>query len=388
MSIKETIIGVIDEKKEVITSLAKQIGENPELGFQEFQAAKLLGDTLKEAGYEVTQGLGSLETAFIGELGTGHPHIALLCEYDALPGIGHACGHNLIGAASVGAGLALAAVNAHLPGKISIIGAPGEETGGGKTILVKEGAFQAIDAAMMFHPSSENILMSTSNALDALEFTFEGKTAHAAGSPEKGINALDAAILLFNGVNALRQHVKDGTRIHGIITEGGKAANIIPDKAVAQFYVRASTRQYLDQVVSKVLDIAKGAAAMTGAQVSWYNFEYSNDNMVPNKALANVFKQNAVELGVEGIRECRIGKGSSDMGNVSQVVPAIHPYLSVGPGFVGHTVEFASACVSDQGMETVILAAKALACTAVDLLTNPELIEQAKQEHQQVFPQG
>ncbi len=378
--IKEQIWQYIDEHAAVIHSAAETIGQNPELGFAEFNASKLLASILKDAGYEVTLGVGSLPTAFRAVKGSGRPNIALLCEYDALPEIGHACGHNLIGAASVGAALGLGQAVEAIGGTVTVLGAPGEETGGGKTILVKEGALDGIDAAMMFHPSSENIIMSTSNALDAFEFTFKGRTSHAAGSPEKGINALDGVIQLFNGVNALRQMVKDNVRIHGVITEGGKAANIIPDRAVAQFYVRAPRRDYLDNVVAKVLNIARGAALMTGTEVQWTNFEYSNDNMVPNAALATAWADNLQALGVTHWIEQRDGKGSSDMGNVSQVVPSLHPYLAVGQGLVGHTTEFAAACLTPQGLATTVLAAKALAGTTFDLLTEPLKLQKAKQE--------
>ena len=385
---KEQVWQWIDENGETIRSAATAIGQNPELGFAEFKASALLAAQLKDAGYAVTVGVGSLPTAFRAVKGSGSPNIALLCEYDALPEIGHACGHNLIGAASVGAALGLAKALEAVGGTVTVLGAPGEETGGGKTILVKEGALAGIDAAMMFHPASENILMSTSNALDAFEFTFSGRTAHAAGSPDKGINALDGVIQLFNGVNALRQMVKESVRIHGVITEGGKAANIIPDRAVAQFYVRAPQREYLDKVVARVLDIARGAALMTETEVTWTDFEYSNDNMVPNAALATAWAGNLKALGVSHWIEQRDGKGSSDMGNVSQVVPSLHPYLSVGHGLVGHTTQFADACLAEQGLDTAVLAAKVLAGTVFDLLTEPAMLQKAKQEfnnHLQAF---
>ncbi|MGI6147903.1 MAG: M20 family metallopeptidase [Firmicutes bacterium] len=380
---KAQVIAAVEKHAPQIMELAKQIGEHPELGFKEYQAAEWLCGALTAAGFEVHRGVAGMDTAFRAELGEGEPQIALLCEYDALPEIGHACGHNLIGTASVGAAVALAEFMGQLQGKLVVLGAPAEETGGGKVKLVEAGLFQSIDAAMMFHPSSKNLLMSTSNALDAYEFVFHGKAAHAAASPEEGINALDGVIQLFNGINALREHLKDDVRIHGIISEGGTAANIVPERAAARFYFRASTRAYLDEVAAKIFKIAEGAALMTGTTVQWDKYELSNDNFVPNRALAQAFGANLELLGVTDVHEYKDGRGSSDMGNVSHVVPAIHPYLSVGEKLVSHTPEFAAACLSPKGMETAVLAAKALALTAYDLLTDGELLSKVKAEHGQ-----
>jgi amidohydrolase len=378
---KERVSREIHSSAGRIIELARQIGENPELGFAEYEASALLTQTLEQAGYTIEKPLAGLETAFRATLGVGKPNIALLCEYDALPGIGHGCGHNLIGAASVGAALGLARILEEIGGQVTVIGAPGEETGGGKTILVEQGIFHGVDGAMMFHPSSENLLMSTTNALDAYEFTFIGRPAHAAGSPEHGINALDGVIQLFNGMNALREHLKDTVRIHGIITEGGQAPNIVPDRAVAQFYFRAPHRSELDAVTSKIFDVARGAALMTGAEVSWRKFEHSNDNMIPNRMMAAAFGANLEALGVTDIEEFQEGKGSSDMGNVSHVVPAIHPYLSIGHALIGHTAEFAEACLNPAAFRITVLAAEALAHTTIDLLTDSALLMAVRSEH-------
>lgn len=382
MDWKSLVSAEIENNRALLESLAQTIGANPELGFVEHEASRLLTSTLEQAGYEVTRGVAGLDTAFQGALGTGKPNLALLCEYDALPEIGHACGHNLIGVASVGAALGLAPIIPQLGGKVTVFGAPGEETGGGKVLLVEAGLFQDIDAAMMFHPSNQNLLMGTSNAIDAYEFVFSGKEAHAASSPEDGINALDGVIALFNGINALREHLPDSIRIHGIISEGGQAPNVVPGRAVARFYIRAPERTLLDATTAKVFKVAEGAALMTGTQVVWEKFEPSNDNFVPNQPLALAFGANLQKLGVTEIQEFAEGRGSSDMGNVSQVVPAIHPYLSIGDGLVGHTPEFAQAAVSPGGMETMILAAQALAYTIIDLLVNPQLLHTVQREHE------
>jgi len=378
--LKQILWQMIDEQAAAIIWAARTIGQNPEPGFEEFQASRLLADQLEQAGFAVERGVGSLTTAFRAVKGSGRPNIALLCEYDALPELGHACGHNLIGAASVGAAAALASVLKTVGGTVTVLGAPGEETGGGKTILVSEGALRDIDAALMFHPSNENVIMSTSNALDALEFTFAGRTAHAAGAPEKGINALDGVIQLFNGINALRPMFKDSVRIHGVITDGGKAANIVPDRAAAQFYVRAAQRSYLDTVVARVVAAARGAAQMTGTEVRWRNYEYSNDNMIPSASLATVWADNLRSLGIQHWQEYRESRGSSDMGNVSQVVPSLHPYLAVKPDITAHTEEFAQACLGHEGFQTAVLAAKLLAATVYDLLTEPACLAKATEE--------
>lgn len=383
MDCKSKISSEIHAKRSLLDHLVLTIGAEPELGFAEYKAVALLTETLAEAGFTIEQGVGKLPTAFRATLGQGKPNIALLCEYDALPGLGHACGHNLIGTASVGAALALAPLIEDLGGTLTVIGCPGEETGGGKVILVEEGVFNQIDAALMFHPSDQNVLMSPTNALDAYEFIFTGQAAHAASSPELGVNALDAVILLFNGINALREHLPAEVRIHGIISEGGVAPNIVPDLAKARFYLRAPHRDLLDTTTAKVKKIAQGAAQMTGAQVTWEQFELPNDNLIPNETMSLAFGANLQKLGVTEIEEFAPTSGSSDMGNVSRVVPAIHPYLKLDENLVAHTKEFAQASVGPKSGEVVRLAAQALAYTIVDLLTTPDLLQAAKKEHTQ-----
>jgi len=378
--LKAKVSQKIIAEKDLIYKIALDIGENPELGLAEFKASALLSDTLQDIGFEVERGVGGLKTAFRASLGTGGPNIAVLLEYDALPDLGHACGHNLIAAGGLGAALGLAPFLAEMGGQLTVLGTPAEETAGGKAVLVEQGLFHSIAAAMMWHPSCENLLMSTSTALDAYEFTFLGRAAHAADSPWAGINALDGVIQLFNGVNALREHLADGVRIHGIITDGGKTPNIVPAAAKARFYLRAPGRRDLDEVVEKVKAAAQGAALISGTQVEWRKFENSNDNLKPNRALALAFGANLERLGVLEIEEFAPGSGSSDMGNVSQVVPAIHPYLSIGEDLTAHTAAFARASISKRGLEVALLAAQALAYTAVDLYTNDEFFQAVQKE--------
>ncbi|AZR73800.1 hypothetical protein BBF96_10630 [Anoxybacter fermentans] len=381
--LKNTVCHWIDKSYDKFTSLAKKIYEEPELGFEEVKAAQWLTEILEKYGYIIEMGIADLKTAFRATLpgSSNKPKIALICEYDALPEIGHGCGHNLIATASVWAGAALSQLDIELPGTILIFGTPGEETGGGKVILVDKHYFDDIDAAMMFHPSTENRILSSSLAIDALEVTFFGKTAHAAGAPHLGINALDAVIQTFNGINALRQHLKDDVRIHGIITDGGKAPNIVPDRAQARFYLRAKERSYLDEVVQKFKNICKGAAMMTGATFEIRKFENSNDNLISNKVIGNFFEKNLRTLGITDILPFHEGSGSTDMGNVSQIVPSIHPYLAIGSKKLrGHSREFADATISPEGLNTLKIAAKALAMTVLDLLYNPDQLKKAKME--------
>lgn len=382
MDLKALTAAEIEAKRDLLEHLAITIGENPELGFEEINASRLLSSALADGGFAVEWPLAELKTAFRATLGSGKPRVAFLCEYDALPDLGHACGHNLIGVASLGAALGLAPILKDLKGSVVVLGTPAEETGSGKVILLNAGYFDDVDAALMFHPASHNLLMATTNALDAYEFVFTGKTAHAADSPEEGINALDALLALFNGINALRGSLASGVRIHGIISEGGVAPNIVPARAIGRFYLRAPERKLLDQVTAKVFEIAKGASLMTGAQVTWNQFELSTDNMVPNHPLALAFGANLQKLGGVDIEEFAESRASSDIGNISQVVPTIHPYLSIGQGLTAHTVEFAKASVSKKGIETAILAAKALAHTALDLFTNPLLLNAVWREHE------
>jgi amidohydrolase len=313
------------------------------------------------------------------------PKIAFLAEYDALPEIGHGCGHNLIGTASIGAAIGLAKEMQKLPGTILVLGTPAEETYGAKVPMVKKGVFEGIDAAMMVHPSNLNAVEATSLAMDAIEFTFKGKAAHAAAAPHLGIDAVDAVTLMFAAVDALREHVREDARIHRIITEGGKTPNIIPEKAVARFYIRASTKEYLKELVKKVKNCARGAVLATGTKLTLRYYENSFENLVINSALAEVFKRNLLELGVREISWRVAMKGSTDMGLLSKVVPTIHPYLAIASENVAlHSREFARAANSKKGHGAMILAAKAIAMTAIDLLYLPSILEDVKEEFESI----
>jgi amidohydrolase len=361
---------------------AREIGEHPELGYEEFYAVEVLTQLLTRHGFEVECPAAGLETAFVARFKGNRPgpKIAFLAEYDALPGIGHGCGHNLIGSASAGAAIILSK-SLELPGELLVVGSPAEETSGAKVTLVKQGIFENVDAALMFHPGSQNVPEISTLALDALEFTFLGKPAHAVAAAQYGVNALDAVINFFNGINALKKQIPEDARINGIITEGGTAPNIVPERAVARFYIRARKRKELDELRDQVIRCAKGAADMVSAQMTWRKFEFSYDEMWTNRVLAEAFAENLRELGVRHIAAPQNAMGSVDMGNVSRVVPAIHPYLALGHGTdIPHTRDFAEAVLSQSGERLLLLAIRSLAFTGWDILTDARLLNRAKRE--------
>lgn len=382
---KKDIIDAIDQYKQSFEDISIYIGENPELGHEEFKASAILSETLKNHHFNVEMGTCDLPTAFKATFDSGKsgPTIGFMAEYDALPEVGHACGHNLIGTMGIAAGIGLSKVLEDIGGKIIVYGTPAEETKGGKVTMAEQGIFQELDVAMMVHPLDNYMKSGSSLAMDAIQFEFFGKAAHAAASPHMGINALDAVIQTFNSINALRQHITSDARIHGIIPEGGKAANVVPDYAVAQFYVRAAKRDYVNELVEKVKKCAEGAAIQTGASVKTSFYEFSYDDMITNETLSETFTQQLVSLGVseEAIYTQRDGSGSLDMGNVSQVVPSIHPYIKIcNEAYACHTHEFREAAMTQQAREAMILGAKSMALTGYELITNPELLTQIKKE--------
>ena len=382
---KQLINEAINKLQDTFYDVSKYIGQNPELGHEEFKACKALTDVLKEQGFTVEIGTCDLPTAFTAVYDSQKPgpSIGFMAEYDALPDLGHACGHNLIGTMSIAAGIGLSKAVAETGGKVYVYGTPAEETRGGKVTMAEQGIFNHLDVAMMVHPYYCHQKSGRSLAMDAIQFEFFGKSAHAAAAPHEGINALDGVLQTFNSINALRQHVKPDVRIHGVITEGGKAANVVPDYAVAQFYVRASTRAYVDEVTEKVKACANGAALATGTKLKISNYEFSYDDMQTNQTLSDVYTNNLISLGVseQSITEDQGDHGSLDMGNVSQVVPAIHPYLQICDDyFVCHTHEFREAALSEQGREAMILGAQTMALTGYDVLTNQTLLQKIKEE--------
>ena len=381
--LKNKIVNKINEIREQLIDISDYIYNNPELGNQENKALEKLTSFLKKNNFSVETGIVDKPTAFKAEYRSQKegPNIAFLCEYDALPVIGHGCGHNMIGTMSAGAAVALSTVLDEIGGKITVLGTPAEECDGAKVVMAEKGVFDGVDAAMILHPSQITSESGNSLAMDAIEFHFKGKASHAAAEPEAGINALDAVLLTFNGINALRQHVASDVRIHGIIKEGGVAANIVPDSATAQFYVRALSREYLNEVAEKVKNVARGAAQMTGATLDISNYEVSYDNMKTNKALSKVFNSNLKLAGEPDVAPAPKNYGSIDMGNVSYVVPSIHPHIGIGCGNApSHSKEFADATVTQTAHEALVKGASALALTGYDVICDADLMEEIKKE--------
>ncbi|MBI4320357.1 MAG: M20 family metallopeptidase [Chloroflexi bacterium] len=374
----------VQRRRAEIVDVSLYIHRNPELAFEEHKAAERLAEWLAANGFEVERGIANLPTAFraICNGQSGGPTIALVAEYDALAQLGHACGHNIIGTASAAAAIAMTVVLGRLSGRMVVLGTPAEEGGGGKVVLVERDALDGVDVAMMVHPGTRTRVVARALACVTLEVEFSGKAAHAAARPEEGINALDALILSYNNINSLRQHLRSDARIHGIITNGGEAPNIIPARASGRFLVRAEDDAYLDGLVEKVLGCFRAGAAATGATFSYDLADRRYSPMRSNSVLEEAFAANLQTIGVTVHPADRNrGFGSTDMGNVSQVVPSIHPTIAIAPESVTtHSPEFAAAAASTAGQEALIAAAKALAMTAVDLLSDAQLLARVKEE--------
>jgi amidohydrolase len=380
--LKTSIIDEIDSHCHQLGELSQKIHAVPEVAFQEFKAAAWLTEYLGENGFSVERGICELPTAFRGSYGVGKPVIAILAEYDALPRIGHACGHNLIAAAAVGAGLASRCVVDRFGGSILVIGTPGEESYGGKAIMIERGAFDDVDVAMIVHPGGGNTATMRTLACQNLEIEFLGRAAHAAARPEAGINALEAMLQSFNAINSLRQHIREKARIHGIITDGGEAPNIVPAHTAASFMVRAEDDIYLDELKEKVINCLAGAATATGAKLEYRWGEMRYAAMLNNLTLARLFTRNMRSLGRNmGLGDATLSGGSTDVGNVSHLVPTIWPWIAIAPPDVLiHSPQFAQAAASEAGRRCLLDAAKAMAMTVVDILAEPEILARAKEE--------
>lgn len=366
-------------------SLSQAIYSYPEIGHEEKFASELLSSYLEAKGFQVIRGFAGMPTCFHAwyKGPRDGPRVAFLAEYDALPELGHACGHNLIGAASVGAGLGVIPVVRSVGGEVHVFGTPAEETDGAKVILVEKGAFRGLDAAMMFHPGDDNAVEVSSLALEALEVVFKGRAVHAVMVGNGALGALDGMICFFNAISHLRSTLSYPNQVHGVITDGGVCPNVVPEKTAARFYIRARDKAALSDLVRRVVDCARQAALSTGTEVFWHNYERGYDNMITNRTLARLFTSNLKELGIDCKSGPRNTLGSLDMGNVSHVVPALHPYLSLGPGLIPHTREFAQAAGSPQAGELVIRAAQALAWTAIDIFMRAELVREMWEEFRQ-----
>jgi len=380
--LKKLVLEEVEAHRSELIDLSLRIHDNPELGLQEVKAAEWLTQYLENKGFEVERGICELPTAFRATYGQGSPVIAYLAEYDALPDLGHACGHNIIAAAAIGAAVAVRSAIDQLGGRVLVIGTPSEEVCGCKETMSKRGAFTDVDAAMMVHPGTRDIATAPALACSPLEVEFFGRAAHAAAYPEQGINALDALVLSLNNINALRQHVRESSRIHGIIAKGGEAPNIVPAYSKGLFLVRAKDMDYLEELREKVLNCFVAASLATGARLEYRWGDVTYAPLYPNSVLAELFTGNMATLGRSSYTSSpERGLGSTDMGNVSQVVPSIHPFVSIAPPEVlEHSPEFAAAAASEAGMQGLMDGAKALALTGVDLLTDRDLLDRVKDE--------
>lgn len=382
-ALKTRAARAIDGLRFELEDVARDIHAQPELAFEERRSAARLVELLEKHGARVERPCGGLETAFRADLRGGKGPVIVLCaEYDALPVVGHGCGHNLMGTASVAAFLGVRAALGSPPGTLRVVGTPAEERGNGKVKLIEAGVFRDVDAAMMFHAGTADELDPLMLAMASLEVEFVGKASHAAGKPHLGVNALDAMIMSFNNVGALRQVIRSDSRIHGIITHGGDAPNIIPARTAARFMVRSPDNRYLEQLKTRVLRCFEGAATATGCELKHRWLEQA-ETVTTNPVIAETFAHNAASLGraMRGRRPTDT-HGSTDMGNLSTLVPSIHPFLAIAPeGTPTHSLEFASYAAAPQALETMVVAAKALAMTALDLLFEEGLVRRAKEAH-------
>lgn len=383
---KKNICGAVDGIFPMEREIGQFIFDHPELGNEEYESSRYLAGQLEKLGFDVTYPYAGVPTALRADLKHGDgPTVAFLAEYDALPGYGpdkkqnaHACGHNWIAATCYGACAAFARCRDSFNGTVSLIGAPAEETTGGKIDVIKGGGYKDVDAALQCHLGSDLTSMdAVFLAMDSLEFTFHGKSAHAAAQPEAGINALDAVMLTFSGINCLRQHVTPDVRIHGIVSEGGKAINTVPDLGQCKFYIRAAKRKYLNGLRERVICIAKGAAMMTGCEMEWRFFENSFDNLVCHAKLKELMTRNLQSLGVTEFQKSDgKGSGSSDVGNVSQICPTCYAEIATGLGgdITAHMEEFLQAVVGPHADKSMLLATKAMAMTAMEIFEQPDIL--------------
>jgi amidohydrolase len=381
---KDDIRRAVDALGEELETLSRRIHAHPELGYQEVQASAWLADFLESKGMHVERGVGGVPTAFRATVASAAagPTVAIMCEYDALPGLGHACGHNVIATAGAGAGAALATLRARLPaGRVAVIGTPAEEGGGGKVKLVNAGVFADVDCAMMIHGFDRTILHQDLLGIVRVDFEWRGKAAHASADPWEGVNALDACIQTFNAIGLLRQQVRPSCRIHGIITHGGVAANIIPEVARATFYVRAPEIAGMWALYRRVVACAEGAARATGTELEVRQQEMVYEPLKRNQTLLDLFAANLRGTGLVEEEPIPDRLGSSDVGNVSQVLPAIQPMIAIAArGTPIHSRDFAQAAVAPAARAGMLAAAKAMALTTWDLLADPARVKAARDE--------
>ena len=380
---KQQMVAEVDTRAVRLLDVSHRIHETPELCFEEHTAHDLLCAALEEEGLDVERSAYGLDTAFVARAGHTGPEVAVICEYDALPEIGHACGHNVIAAAGLGAGLAAASLAEKFGGRVRIIGTPAEEGGGGKCILLERGAFEGISAAMMVHPANHELTHMNAIAVEQLEVKYAGQSAHASAAPHKGRNALDGAVLGYMNVAALRQHIRPDERIHGIFTRAGDKPNIVPHEAAAEWYVRSPKLDSLAELRDRVVACLEAGATAAGVDIDCRCKAPIYADMINSGAMLDLYARNAAAVGrvVNKPRASFAVVGSTDMGNVSYAVPSIHPMIKVAPDHVPiHTPEFAYYAKSESGDKAVLDGAKLMAMTVADLWLEPDAMDRAADE--------
>jgi len=382
-TLRRDVVAAVEGLKGSLISLSHAIHAEPETSLNEFKAAERLACAAEGHDLSVSREALGMKTAFAAEFGKSDgPVVAILSEYDALPGIGHACGHNIIAAIGYGAAMALSKLD--LPGRVRFLGTPAEEAHGGKEIMARFGAFDGVDAAMMIHPSNMNLMTMPTIAVADVEAVYHGKAAHASAMPFRGLNALDAVVTAYSSIAQLRQHIRNSERIHGIITDGGMAPNIVPERAACRFFIRAADVHDLIKLKQRVVACFEAGALATGCrlELNWTGADYLD--MKTNWPLAETFQAHAEMLGREFFPMEDIPQGfagSTDMGNVSHRVPSIHPMLTVAPSdVIIHNPTFAKWAASEAGDAAVIDGAKALALTALDLMADKHFLARVKSD--------
>ncbi len=376
---KQRAGAAVDRVAGELVRISREIHAHPELAFHEQHALGQLVPFVRTHGFDVRSGVYGMETAFRGEWGHGPVTIAICAEYDALPEIGHACGHNLIATSGVGAAVALIRAVDPSDARVVILGTPAEEMGAGKVVMINHGAFADIDVAMMAHPMAIDFADPPMLGVAHVDIEYHGKAVHASVGPEQGVNALDAMVTAYQAVAQLRQHIRRDARLHGIITYGGAAANIVPDRTAGTFYVRAAQPNYLRELKARVKACFEAGALATGCTLTmdWHEeLEYAP--LRNNRPMVEAYRRNGEALGTQFVDLKSASTGSTDMGNVSQVVPSIHPTFSVGQMIFNHTADFTGAAITDAAHESMLKTARTLAMTGVDLALDPELLRRVK----------
>ena len=379
---KQEVIDRVDEVSKVLLDLSHKIHANPETAWQEFESSAAVAKTLSDHGFDVVEQVAGLATAFRAEYGSGDLTVALCAEYDALPGLGHACGHNIIASSSVGAAIALANVANELNLKVVVLGTPAEEGGGGKIVMLERGAFDGIDVAALVHPGPVDVAFAEPFAVRHIAVKFSGKAAHAAAYPEQGVNAADAFTIAQVAIGLLRQQLPSTVRVHGVMTRGGEAPNAIPEVTEGRWYVRATSTKLMEETFDRIAKCFEAGALATGCKLEIHDESQPYSEFTNHQNLNDAYKLNAQALGRvfdDSNPQVTMNRASTDLGNISKVIASIHPYIGVNSGTaVNHQKEFAAACITADADQAVLDAAKAMAMTLVDIASDPALREYVK----------